>query len=145
METMTSLDSRASVAAFVPMEHAGAMEPVILVIDDDLRTRRFICTLLKYSTKALVLHAGSPQAALETARGSVRPIDLIISDIDLRDAKTGIDVSLQICRENPFVKVTLLSGRDRRPENIPDDWRFLAKPFLVRDLLDCIDALTSAV
>ena len=64
---------------------AGA--PVIFVVEDDWRTRHFICTVLKYSARALVIEFSSPQDALAVAREHECGIDMLIASLDWDDSK----------------------------------------------------------
>jgi hypothetical protein len=72
---------------------------VILVVEDDWRTRHFIGAVLKYSVNALAIESSSPRDALVLARKLECRIDLPISNIDLADAKTGMDAAResQLC------------------------------------------------
>ena len=115
--------------------------PLILVVDDDSRTRRFVCTVLKYFTGAVVMEAASPKAALLMALALDRPIDLLVSDIELADAKSGTDLAREVTAASPTTDILLMSGRDCPPCNIPAEWRFLSKPFPTAALLDCVRAL----
>jgi DNA-binding NtrC family response regulator len=119
--------------------------PLILVVDDDSRTRRFVVALLKYSTEMQVVEAGSPGEALAIAPHLGRPIALLISDIELGDAKTGIDLAGEFAAGDPLMRVLLISGRDRPPREIPPGWRFLAKPFAIATFLECVKELCCPV
>jgi len=120
-------------------------DPLILVVEDDWGTRRFICSMLKRSTNAFVIEASSPYGALSIAGSIGRPIDLLISDIDLHSAKTGIEVAREIAANNPSVAVLLMSGGASPVGAIPMEWRFLAKPFPLEVFLDCVRELGRCV
>ena len=60
-----------------------------------------------------------------------RPIDLLISDIDLSASMNGIDLARELTALNPSIRVLLISGAEHPPSEIPRTWRFLAKPFHV--------------
>ena len=114
---------------------------LIFVVDDDPSIRSFICRLLKRVTNALVLEAAEPDVALSLAHTIGRPIDLLVSDIDLRAAKTGIDLARELARSYPPMAVLLISARDLPEPDLPAEWRFLAKPFPVPALVDCVREL----
>jgi DNA-binding response OmpR family regulator len=116
-------------------------EQMILVVEDDWRTRHFICTVLKYSVNALVMESSNPHDALVMARKLERPIDLLISNIDLTEAKTGMDVAREIVADNPSTRVLLMSGRKIPPCDLPPAWRFLSIPFLTATFLNCVSQL----
>jgi hypothetical protein len=85
---------RTSATRIPHRETAG--QRVILVVEDDWRTRHFICTVLKYSGNALVIESSSPHNALFVARELEYRIDLLIANIDLGDAKTGMGLAREI-------------------------------------------------
>jgi len=112
--------------------------PVIVVVEDDWRTRHFICTVLKYSINAEVievLHAGDVPR---------RTIDLLISNVELDGAKSGIDVAREIAIRNPAAEVLLMSGRVRPPCDLHADWMFLSIPFPTATFLNCVNQLCGA-
>jgi DNA-binding NtrC family response regulator len=101
--------------------------------------------MLKRSTNAFVIEASSPYGALSIARSIGRPIDLLVSDIDLHAAKTGLELAREIAANNPSAAVLLMSGGDSPVGAIPAEWRFLAKPFPLEVLLDCVSELCRCV
>jgi DNA-binding response OmpR family regulator len=120
-------------------------EPVILVVEDDDGVRRFICTLLRHAMTETVVEAGNPDMALSIARKLGRRIELLISDVNLSASINGVELARNLARANPSMKVLLISGADSPVCEIPLTWRFLAKPFSVQSLLDCVIALCSSV
>ena len=125
-----------------PVTFSGAhSEPAILVVEDNWSIRRFLCTILKNATPALVVDAADPYTALSIARKIGRPIDLLISDINLSAGINGIDLARQLAATNPSMKVLLMSGGDCSRYEISSGWQFLAKPFPVEVFLDCVNAL----
>jgi DNA-binding response OmpR family regulator len=113
----------------------------IFVVEDDESVRRFICTLLRYATTAIVVEAGDPYAALSMARKIGGPIDVLISDIDLSAHMNGIELGRRLVIANPSMKVLLISAADCPQYEIPSAWRFLAKPFTTQSFLDRVSAL----
>jgi DNA-binding response OmpR family regulator len=120
-------------------------EPLIFVVEDDTRIRRFICTLLTRTTEASVAEAADPFTALSMARMSARPIDLLISDIDLSSFMNGVDLARKLAITNPSMNVLLLSAAYCPQGDVPAKWRFLPKPFSVQTFLDCVNALCRSV
>ncbi|HLK64443.1 MAG TPA: hypothetical protein VKU19_13450 [Bryobacteraceae bacterium] len=127
-----------------PQHSAPANDRVIFVVEEDPSIRNFICRLLKQVTGALVLDSAAPDLALSLARSIGRPIDLLVSDIDLGAAQSGIDLAYELARSGSLVAVLLISGRDAAPYDLPPGWRFLAKPFPVPDFLQCVSELCRA-
>ena len=116
-------------------------EPAILVVEDDSSIRRFLCTILRQATPALVVDTADPFDALSIALKIGRPIDLLISDINLSAGISGIDLACELAATNPSMKILLMSGVDRAQYEISPAWQFLAKPFPVKIFLDCVNAL----
>ena len=92
-----------------------------------------------------MIEASGPCDALSMARSMGRPTDLLISDIGLHAAKTGVDLAHEIVADNPSMKVMLISGGGFPEDGIPAEWRFLAKPFPLMVFLDCVNELCRSV
>jgi len=124
----------------VTLRQANA-EPAILVVEDNWSVRRFLCTILRNATPALVLDTPDPYAALSIAQKIGRPIDLLISDINLSAGINGIDLARELAVTNPSMKVLLMSAGDCPQYEISPAWQFLAKPFPIEVFLECVNAL----
>lgn len=116
-------------------------DPAILVVEDDWGVRRFLCTILRHATPALVVDVADPCAALSVACKIGRPIDLLISDINLSADINGIDLARELAATNPSMKVLLMSAGDCPQYGIAPAWQFLAKPFPIKIFLECVNAL----
>ncbi|HVB39158.1 MAG TPA: sigma-54 dependent transcriptional regulator [Vicinamibacterales bacterium] len=79
----------------------------ILIVDDDRETCRFMAELLAAPDREIV-SAHDPATALDLARA--RPFDLIISDINLGAALSGLDLLRAFRAANPRGPVLLISG-----------------------------------
>ena len=117
-------------------------EPVIFVVDDEAGVRHFISVLLRHLTSAVVVESGSPDTALAIARKMNRPVDLLISDIDLSASMNGIELARELRTLNPSMRVLLISGSDHPKAEIPNGWAFLAKPFHIDGFLKCVATLS---
>ena len=127
---------------FRPALRAGTGHPpVILVVENDASTRRFIRAALTWGTSAVVKVAADPEAALSMLEAAELPVDLLISDIDLGAAKTGIDLAREALAFRPTTKVLLISGTDCPGRRIPSGCRFLAKPFPIPTFLEFVEKL----
>lgn len=116
-------------------------QPLIILVDDEPGIRRFICAALKHATGAEVIEAADPGSALEVTRRLEIPIDLLISDVNLSADQTGVDLAREICRSNCSAKVLLISGTGVPPHDMPANWSFLAKPFAISALIECVTRL----
>ena len=111
----------------------------VLVVEDDPSVRELIAEILTgdgieadgvgYAEDALVL------------LGSGEPIDLLVTDIDLGDGLTGIDLAEVARSRHPDVELLFITGNDgdrdgRTP--MPHE-HVLQKPFRQVDLLAIVD------
>lgn len=119
-------------------------ESLILVVDDNWSTRRFLGTVLRHTTSAHVMEAASPAEALSIIRSDGRPLDLLISDIALSANRNGIELAQEMAAKFSSMSVLLVSGGDLPEGGIPDDWRFLEKPFPLAVFLECVHDLCPA-
>jgi CheY-like chemotaxis protein len=99
-------------------------EPVILVVEDEALVRDLIRYILETAGYA-VLTAADGEQALQVSRTFPTTIHLLVSDL-LMPKLGGMELSEQILRERPAMKVLLLSGSEEQP---PGGVEFLRKPF----------------
>ena len=73
------------------------------------------------------------------SRGDIR---LLFTDIQMPGRFDGMDLARQVHARWPHVLLVITSGRKRpRPAEIPDDGRFVAKPYGAAELFAQIDDL----
>jgi two-component system KDP operon response regulator KdpE len=108
--------------------------PLVLVIEDEPQTRRFLRPILK-NHGFRVVEASTGQQGLKEA--SARKPEIVLLDLGLPDID-GVEVTQKL-REWSFVPIIVLSVRDREDEKIEaldagaDD--YLTKPFGAGELL----------
>jgi CheY-like chemotaxis protein len=102
----------------------------ILVVDDEVTLRRILVRQLR-NEGYTVLEAGYGLEALEVARNSPEPIDLVLSDI-VMPGMIGTELAQRLLAEHPDIQVVLMSAhvvdelaRPDRRWNVP----VLRKPF----------------
>jgi two-component system KDP operon response regulator KdpE len=112
----------------------SALEPLVLVIEDEMPMRRFLRAALS-ARKFRVAEAGTAQEGLVAITAA--PPDVVLLDLGLPDAD-GIDVTRGL-REWTNVPIIVLSARGRESDKVAaldagaDD--YLTKPFGVDELL----------
>jgi two-component system response regulator AtoC len=79
----------------------------ILIVDDDHETCRFMAELLAHPDRE-IQSAYDPESAL--ALVGAAPFDLVISDINLNAAQSGLDILRAFKTANPAGQVLLISG-----------------------------------
>jgi CheY-like chemotaxis protein len=114
--------------------------PVILVVEDEPLLRLHAADVLEDEGFA-VAEAADAEAALKVLeeRSDVR---LLYTDVQMPGALDGIGLARHVHERWPHILLLLTSGR-ARPERseIPDDGRFLAKPYRALELVSQMNAL----
>lgn len=120
----------------------------VLVVEDEGLYREMLLLALQSVPELEVAGAAAgPGAALAAAR-ELRP-DVLLLDIDLGAAQTGIDVGLAVRREQPQVGVVLLSNYVARqylqalPQEAAYGWSYLLKRSIA-DLATLVRAIQGA-
>jgi two-component system, cell cycle sensor histidine kinase and response regulator CckA len=110
---------------------------VILVIDDETSVRR-ICRLVLEKAGHCVLEASDGVKALDLLRTYSGPIDLIVCDVVMPNM-SGIEFVEQLKREQPEMKVLLISGQ---VESSPiEGLEMIRKPFSAQMLASAVQTL----
>jgi two-component system, cell cycle sensor histidine kinase and response regulator CckA len=117
----------------------------ILVVDDEVSVRQLLVRQLR-SENYDVLEAGYGLEALEVARSSSEPIDLVLSDI-VMPGMIGTELAERLLAEHPGIRVVLMSahaiGSWVAPRLQPHDVPLLAKPFDGRKMLAFVELVLS--
>jgi len=110
--------------------------PLVLVVDDDPSVRGLVVSLLRAENFEVVA-AERPQDALSIAQELERPLDLLISDVNLPGAD-GRHLAVEISLVHPQMKVLYMSGISRSSLDEMGVLRggdFLEKPFEINDFV----------
>lgn len=105
---------------------------MILVVDDDPEVREIVSEFLVDSGHQVVQADGGPQA-LDLLHNGISP-DLVITDVRMPEM-SGIELADRITRDNPQLKVILISGFfvSQQVER-----RVLRKPFRMKELAEAV-------
>jgi len=79
----------------------------IVVIDDDLQLRKFLCKILRSNKEHEVHDAANGKEGLELIRKLT--VDLVVTDIFM-PGEDGIGTIMEICKNHPEVKIIAISG-----------------------------------
>ena len=124
--------------AFACMNDAA--QPLVLVVEDEELLRLYAADLLEAHGFA-VLKAENADEALKVLeqRNDVR---LLFTDIQMPGALDGMDLARQVHVRWPHVLLVITSGQTAPTRaEIPDDGRFIAKPYRASELLGQVDNL----
>jgi signal transduction histidine kinase len=126
----------ARVVLRLPLRRAGQTDParLVLLVEDqpDIRTevREMLCALGQQ-----VIEADTPQDALALAR--IEGLSLVLSDIHLGGALTGVDLLARLSRDHPALAMGLMTSLPRTDplhQRARADWPVIGKPFGTQEL-----------
>jgi CheY-like chemotaxis protein len=129
-----------SAAAVTP---ARSTNSTILVAEDEVLVRAMIADELREQGYA-VIEAISADEALAVLRSPFR-VDLVLTDLRMPGSIDGAGLVSLIRSEFPFVRIVMASSEvpDAELRASLDD--FVLKPFLPRDISDCLRPLLPPV
>ncbi len=109
----------------------------VLLVDDNDMVRDLITRVLDSEGYELIVARGGEEA-LALARGNQRPIDLVISDVDMPDMD-GNELAARLRRERPAMPVIFMSGyTDVADPSIASPVQFMRKPFSTGQLREMV-------
>ena len=106
----------------------------ILVVEDEALIRIWAADLLEEDGFS-VLEAKDADAALKVLEA--RPdVKLLLTDVQMPGSLNGMELASEVHARWPHILLVITSGRDRPARaEIPDDGRFVAKPYSAEELL----------
>lgn len=103
--------------------------PVIVLVVDDEAVLRFIASDVLEESGFRVLEAEDARAALKVLADHP-DVRVLFTDINMPGALDGLDLAREAHARWPALKLVVTSGRPRPADKqIPDDGRFVAKPY----------------
>jgi CheY-like chemotaxis protein len=100
---------------------------LVLIVEDEFFVRMMGAGLLEEAGFD-VLQAGDGDEALRLLES--RPdVRVVFSDIEMPGSLDGLGLARCICERWPRIGIVLTSGHRLRAETIPDEGRFLPKPY----------------
>ena len=115
-----------------PETPQGIVQPVVLVVEDEVLIRNFVCLQLQRDGYQ-VLAAADGVEALEVAHAYTGAIHLVLTDI-VMPRMDGFALVRRLLEERPDTRVLVMSGRlpAERESNV--EWPFIQKPFVAKAL-----------
>lgn len=127
-----------SAAGFNFMEYASEARAVVLVVEDEVLVREDAADILEHGGFE-VLQAGDAEEAL--ALLEERSADVLFTDVNL-PGEDGLRLARAVHERWPEMGVLITSGRARiSPDEMPDDGRFIGKPYLARAVVATVNDL----
>ncbi|WP_249153125.1 response regulator [Bradyrhizobium sp. AUGA SZCCT0240] len=116
-------------------QEAAMMNFIALVVEDEPLQRAFLADLLKEQGLEVV-ECASAEAAELVLVATGTELRALVTDVNLAGDMSGVALAQYAKRKFPLLNVVMVSGRG--PPYIPQDTRFLMKPFLPDELLDAV-------
>jgi CheY-like chemotaxis protein len=115
-------------------------KPLILVVEDEPLLRLNATDVLEEAGYS-VTEANNAETALELLEVR-RDVQVLFTDIHMPGAFNGLELARRVHRRWPHVLLMITSGRERpRASDIPEDGRFLAKPYRHAELVGRVNEL----
>jgi DNA-binding response OmpR family regulator len=106
----------------------------ILVVEDEALIRLWVADILEENGFS-VLEAKDADAALKLLE-SRRDVKLLFTDVQMPGTLNGMELAREVHARWPHILLVITSGRERPTRaEIPDDGRFVAKPYSGEELL----------
>ncbi len=117
------------------LPHVG-VQPVILVVEDEVLVRNFVCLQLQRDGYQ-VLAASDGLEAIEVARAYTGTIQMMVTDV-VMPRMDGLALAERMLEERPGLRVLVMSGKLSTEMRGEPNTRlpFLRKPFVAKDLRD---------
>jgi DNA-binding NtrC family response regulator len=108
---------------------------VALIVEDDPLQRAFLADLLKEQGLEVV-ECASAEAAELVLVSTGTELRALVTDVNLAGDMSGVELAQYAKRKFPRLNVVMVSGKG--PPFIPQDTRFLMKPYLPDELLAAV-------
>jgi CheY-like chemotaxis protein len=117
--------------------------PIVLVAEDEALVRQLsVCELEDAGYRVIeAADAGQAIAVLETGV----PVDVLFTDVNMPGDMDGIRLVRLVRSRWPQVRLIVTSGRaDIPPEDLPDDGRFIRKPYRLSEMSEMVGRMAAS-
>ena len=113
--------------------------PVVLLVEDELLVRMAAAGDLE-DAGFHVLEAANADVALAVLETCSDDVQVLFTDIDMPGSMDGLALARGVAARWPDIGLVVTSGRRLpRPDEMPQETRFLSKPFSEERLVDVVD------
>ena len=114
--------------------------PVILVVEDDGLVRRVSADQLA-DVGYQVLEAANSEEAIAIFEAGVG-VAVLFTDVNMPGDLDGLDLARLVHQRWPNVRLLVTSGGAKAgPDDVPDEGRFIAKPYSLDRMCSMVDEL----
>lgn len=119
--------------------------PVVLLVEDELLVRMTAADELE-DAGFQVLEAANADVALKVLEARSDEVQVLLTDVHMPGSMDGMELAAQVHTRWLHVRLLISSGYARpAPDEIPDDGRFVPKPYHAATLVRQIQELVGAV
>lgn len=119
---------------------APLLKPLVLIVEDE--------TLVRLVAASMLQDAGFDTLEADSADHALRVLErrpdvrVLFSDVQLPGSMDGLHLAAAVHDRWPLIKLLLTSGGvDVRTDEIPDDGRFLSKPYNASQVVGAVRAI----
>jgi two-component system, response regulator PdtaR len=117
--------------------------PIVLVVEDEGLVRQMSADELA-DAGYQVLEAANSREAMSILETGVR-VAVLFTDVNMPGEFDGLELARQVHDRWPRVRLLVTSGGARAgPQDVPDDGRFIPKPYSLRSMCSVVDELVAA-
>src|ERR1700722_1688913 len=119
---------------------SGSGSPIVLVVEDEGLVRQMSADELA-DAGYQVLEAANSQEAIAILESGVR-VAVLFTDVNMPGELDGLELAHLVHDRWPPVRLLVTSGGARTgPDDMPDDGRFISKPYSLRGMCSVVDEL----
>jgi len=116
---------------------------VVLLVEDEMLVRMTAADELE-EAGFQVLEATNADVALQVLEARSDEVQVLFTDVDMPGSMDGMELAEQVHARWPHVRLLICSGYARpEPHEIPDDGRFVSKPYHAAMLVRYVHELMS--
>jgi CheY-like chemotaxis protein len=113
---------------------------VVLVVEDEPLIRMSVVADLE-DANFIVYEASDAKEAISILEAQ-REITLVFTDVDMPGTMDGVLLAAYVRDRWPPIKIIITSGqRNLRPDDMPTESRFIAKPYQREEVVSMIETL----
>jgi len=118
--------------------------PVVLLVEDEPLVRMAAADDLQ-DAGFHVLEAANADVALAVLESCSDEVQVLFTDIDMPGSMNGLDLAESVQQRWPHIWLLISSAYHRpQPEQLPDDGRFVPKPYCGDDVVQQIRELVTS-
>lgn len=125
----------------VTVAYSSEQKQLVLVVEDEGLIRMHAAEMIRDLGFEAIEAANADQAI--SILEQIADVTVLFTDIQMPGSMDGLRLLAVVKKRWPPVALLATSGQSRpKDADLPEDARFLAKPYMLRDLKTHLDALT---